>query len=548
MAFFLRQTSGHIQALSAGAHPSPDCMDESDPRDYKDRNDTAGDCGCRERKILPAPAPTARRLSCQQKPGRPRLTSWGSPPRAVPVLIVPAVFAASKMRGQVESDQRSCIFVVSGCHNVAWPLSLLSFSLTIFLHAPIGGCVGSGDEGRIPVAVMTESPHDKAASVAWKRPAGGPADEELVLQARDGQVPAFEELVRRHYGLVFSIGLAWLDNPEQAEDLVQEVFVRAYLFLGRLDRPPAFHGWVAQIARNLSADWLRRGSAASRIVPMVSLDASHAEIPDTRSEGVRERMDRDEQIGAVRDAVRCLPRDQREVILLHYMEGLDQEEIAARLGMHRSSVSRMLERARKSMRGLLEPVLRDTMPALRPAPRAVGQVLAVVGTVAAMGAMQKSAIASAAGLMSVPAASVQAPVAAAASLIAILKAAGAAIVTGGTVMGVPKGIILATTAVGLTVGGVYYANRDGSPPPPPVAASPISAAAPATATTSLIPPQDEAVPPKYADWMEAVRAFSAQHPDNKGLGHLAQALGNVNVSAAGAQRAAMDAILSRNFF
>ena len=123
------------------------------------------------------------------------------------------------------------------------------------------------------------------------------------------------------------------------------------------------------MARNLAIDWLRRGQRASRLISRAPFEEVATEVPDSTDKGAREVMAAKEERSAVHEAILDLPVEQREVVLLHFTEELTQEQIAERLGVHQTTVSRQIQRALKSLRGTLEPVLRQAAPALR-APRA----------------------------------------------------------------------------------------------------------------------------------------------------------------------------------
>jgi RNA polymerase sigma-70 factor, ECF subfamily len=84
-------------------------------------------------------------------------------------------------------------------------------------------------------------------------------DLELVSQARHGDTTAFGELIERHQGVVFAVALSHLRQREAAEDLAQDVFLRAWLHLEVLRDGARFGAWVARLARNLALDWVRAG-------------------------------------------------------------------------------------------------------------------------------------------------------------------------------------------------------------------------------------------------------------------------------------------------
>jgi len=171
--------------------------------------------------------------------------------------------------------------------------------------------------------------------------------------------------------------------------------------LGDLRDPAAFGGWVSRVARNLALNWLRARQRRSQVIPLWTASAGCArfgangmhgtgnppkdasQIPDSRK-GVREIMDEHTEREALRQAVAALPPEEREILLLHYMEGISKAEIAERLGVHPSTVGRQLDRILLALRGMLEPVLRRNLGALRPSHKAVPATIGLVGIAAGM--------------------------------------------------------------------------------------------------------------------------------------------------------------------
>lgn len=220
---------------------------------------------------------------------------------------------------------------------------------------------------------------------------------EVVAAVRAGEPNAYNVLVERYYGMIFAVGFARLRSREAAQDLAQEVFLRAYLCLDQLADPAYYPGWITSMARNLAVDWLRRGSLGSRIATMVPLNESHHEIADERGGGTREQMETGQAEKALHEALSKLGQEQREIVLMHFMENLTQEEIAERLGVHRSSISRALERSLKRMRAMLTPELREAMPQLRAPRSAIVRTLILIAAVAKLAGSQRSALAAVAG-------------------------------------------------------------------------------------------------------------------------------------------------------
>jgi RNA polymerase sigma-70 factor (ECF subfamily) len=280
---------------------------------------------------------------------------------------------------------------------------------------------------------------------------------DLVRAARSGDIEAFGALVERHFGAVHAVSLARLRDPESAQDLAQEVFLRAQLHLKQLGATDRFEGWVCRIARNLAIDWQRRGQHASRLLPLVPLDALAHEVPDTHAKGVRESMAAKEEAQALRVAISHLPAEQREVVLLHFTEGLTHEEIATHLRVHRSTVSRQIQRALKSLRGTLEPVLREAAPRLRAPASAVSRSLAVAAAVGAMSATVKTSLAASAAVGQLASASGTAKAGAvgAVGVIGFVKSLPALIAEGAKIMATWKGITAGVVTVAAVAGAIH---------------------------------------------------------------------------------------------
>ncbi len=222
-------------------------------------------------------------------------------------------------------------------------------------------------------------------------------DDELVRRARQGDAAAFETLLGRYFGMVHAVAYARLGDRSTAEDLAQEVFLRTHLYLTELREPSKLAGWLIRVTRNLAADWWRQGQSASRLCRMVSIDEMGEDVPDTRAANAREEMSMQEENKALHEAISELPLGQREIVLLHFAEGLSKEQIATMLGMHASTVGRRLKKALSTMKGMLEPLLRESVPSLRATKKAVNRAIVLIGALAGMSAGGKAAIAAAAG-------------------------------------------------------------------------------------------------------------------------------------------------------
>ena len=196
---------------------------------------------------------------------------------------------------------------------------------------------------------------------------------------------------------VYAIAMAGVGRRESAEDLAQEVFLRAYLGLQQLRSPEYFAAWVARITRNLAATWRLAGPPPGALVPLVTAAGQPLDFADNRAVGAEKQMEASERRQAVREALEQLPVEQRELVLLHYMEELSQREIARRLGLAQARVSRQINRALASMRDPLERVLHQETACMRSSRgQAKVQALAIITAAAALPLATKATLAAAA--------------------------------------------------------------------------------------------------------------------------------------------------------
>jgi RNA polymerase sigma-70 factor (ECF subfamily) len=305
-----------------------------------------------------------------------------------------------------------------------------------------------------------------------------PADDAaLVHAARGGDQTAFEALIQRHLGLVFSIAAARLSDREAAEDLTQEVFLRAHLALNQLSHSNRFAPWVAQITRNQAASWLRREQRRSALAAMIPLDQSTHEIPDPEPSGGPRAMETEETDRAVWQAIQRLPGDQRELVMLHFVEGLSTVEIADRLDLHRTTVRRHMKRALASMREMIEPVMRESGPRLRASHRLASRTVALIAAAWALAPSAHAALAASASATAAPSV----------VKLGLLAKIKAAIAAGGKTMLTAKGIaaLLGATAIGGGALLVSQAKDESTPAPAPTFTAQQAVGATATQTPAF---------------------------------------------------------------
>ncbi|PFG73941.1 RNA polymerase sigma factor [Tepidiforma thermophila] len=181
-----------------------------------------------------------------------------------------------------------------------------------------------------------------------------PPDEHLVSLSKDGNLAAFNSLVDRYQSIVFSLCYRLIGERTAAEDAAQETFLSAFRALHQFSGG-SFRGWLLRIATNCARDELRR---RMRRIPARSLAAETDDdlAIDPPAPGADPALALDDRtLGpALEAALRSLPPDQREVVLLADVHGLQYEEIVAITGVTMGTVKSRLFRARERLRRALQ--------------------------------------------------------------------------------------------------------------------------------------------------------------------------------------------------
>lgn len=180
----------------------------------------------------------------------------------------------------------------------------------------------------------------------------GVSDEELVARARAGDVGAFDELVARHQERVYALAYRVLGDAEDAADIQQESFVRAWTSLSRFRGDAAFSTWLHRITLNLCLTRKKRKPAASAEI----LDEEHGYPGGLEDHGCRDAL---VDALAVRQILSEIPARHRSLLVLREIEGRSVAEIAEMLGGSEGAVRKHLWRARKLFRARAERVFRE---------------------------------------------------------------------------------------------------------------------------------------------------------------------------------------------
>ncbi|HEV2445025.1 MAG TPA: sigma-70 family RNA polymerase sigma factor [Candidatus Sulfopaludibacter sp.] len=186
-------------------------------------------------------------------------------------------------------------------------------------------------------------------------------DAEAVGQARTGNADAFRVLVERHSRSLFRLAFRMTGNQQDAEDVVQESFLRAYKQLGRFDERASFGTWLYRIAANCSLDLVR--SRKRRSEHMAPQEANGLEIDDPvaqlpAGDPTPERM---ALSGEVRDrveqAMKELSPTERTAFVLRHFEGMCMEDVSRVLECQPGAAKHSVFRAVQKLRRALEPVV-----------------------------------------------------------------------------------------------------------------------------------------------------------------------------------------------
>lgn len=165
----------------------------------------------------------------------------------------------------------------------------------------------------------------------------------LICRVQAGDEGAFTELMRVNYTYVYAVVIGIVNNPNDAEEIVQDTFLNAYRGLVQYEDREKFKNWLAEIARNSARDWLRK-----QRVNTVSIDevGEHTLLtPDAPDE----QMIRREQRELIRRAMESLPQKDRDIANSYYLEGASYDELIRTHGLSYKAISFRLSRAKQNL-------------------------------------------------------------------------------------------------------------------------------------------------------------------------------------------------------
>lgn len=194
----------------------------------------------------------------------------------------------------------------------------------------------------------------------WGKTEEFDGDNQLVARALEGDLPSFERLVARYQNKIMGYAARMLSDREEAEDVTQEVFIKAYRSLDSFRGESSFSTWIYRIATNLCIDRLRKKKrspqqAYSLDEPMdKDEEKGSREIPDVSTEPTRS-IEKEELRARVREMVAEMPEKLRAVLIMCDMQGMAYEDIAKVLNCPVGTVKSRLFHARADLGRRLRP-------------------------------------------------------------------------------------------------------------------------------------------------------------------------------------------------
>lgn len=178
-------------------------------------------------------------------------------------------------------------------------------------------------------------------------------DDVLVNQAKDGNMESFEMLVEKYQKNVYNIAFRFVGNKEDAYDLAQEAFIKAYKGLKNFRQDATFKTWMYHITSNVCRDFLKKTKKVKELSlnePLTTDDGDMEKQLADGSKGPEELYESYELSKFVQTMIDSLPDDYKEIIILREIQQLSYEEIAEVLQCSLGTVKSRLNRARKALR------------------------------------------------------------------------------------------------------------------------------------------------------------------------------------------------------
>lgn len=179
-------------------------------------------------------------------------------------------------------------------------------------------------------------------------------DEELVARSKGGDADSFNQLILRWERPIYGLAYRVIGREEDARDVCQETFLRAFRALPGFKGEAKFSSWVYRIALNLCRDWMRRQRRAPTMQMPEGVDPIEMASERGPVESIETLVERRELSGVVEEAMKLLPEEQRTAIILKEYHGMTFQEIADLQGCPLSTVKTRLYQGLSVLRRHLE--------------------------------------------------------------------------------------------------------------------------------------------------------------------------------------------------
>ncbi|GBF33773.1 RNA polymerase sigma factor RpoE [Desulfocucumis palustris] len=176
-------------------------------------------------------------------------------------------------------------------------------------------------------------------------------DDVLVQKSKNGDLDAFDELVKKYESKIYTVAYRFTSNHADANDLAQETFIRVYQSLGTFRGDSSFATWLYRIAANVCRDELRRQQRRKKVSldEIMSHPGGNIYLADEAS-SPEESLERNELQRAVQKCLNTLSEEQRLILVMREIQGLSYEEIAASLDCSLGTVKSRLSRSRQALK------------------------------------------------------------------------------------------------------------------------------------------------------------------------------------------------------
>ena len=176
-------------------------------------------------------------------------------------------------------------------------------------------------------------------------------DKALISHTQSGDEQAFADLMRAYYAFVYAIVIEIVNNPHDAEEVVQDTFLNAYRGLAQYEEQTKFRSWLAKIARNRALNWLRAQKMDT--VSINEVEEHTLQTPNT----LDDQLIRDEQRELIRRAMETFSQKDREIAHSYYLDGASYDELTKTHGLSYKAIAFRLSRAKQRLAKRLQYLL-----------------------------------------------------------------------------------------------------------------------------------------------------------------------------------------------